>query len=126
VSLTLDTSEVRALAARTATAGLRIGAKASAVLRRTAYAIQADYQAGLVAMDAVDTGNLLNSASTEFRGDGRSTSMSAETGPTAEYGIYVELGTSVMPGRPALANAFDRRVEGYTLALGAVLADEVL
>ena len=125
MGITIDTSQVRALSSRLNRGAGRLGARASAVVSKTAYAMQADYQAGLIAMDAVDTGNLLNSASTTITGDGRSGQITAEIGPTAEYGIYVEQGTSVMPGRPALANAFDRNMPGYTEALAGLIDEDL-
>ncbi|GEP38886.1 hypothetical protein NPS01_25490 [Nocardioides psychrotolerans] len=118
----LDITQAVAHGSRLAQAGVRIGAPASAVLRRTAFAIEADAKALIVAMDAVDTGDMLNSVTTEITGDGRSGSMSAEVGPTVDYGIYVHEGTSVMAGRPYLANAFDRQVPGFQAALAQLAA----
>jgi len=40
-----------------------------------------------------------------------------EVGPTVEYGIYVELGTSTQPGQPFLGPAFDRNETPFRLAL---------
>lgn len=134
MGITIDTSQVRALAARVGTAGLRIGAAGSKVLRRTAFAIEADAKVlapnvtGYTPSGAVSesTGDLRNSISTTIRGDGRFGSMSAEVGPTVEYGLFQEVGTSVMPPQPYLGPAFDRHAPTYGLALAAVLADEVL
>lgn len=109
----LDITQAVAHGSRLSQAGARIGAPASAVLRRTAFAIQADAQAAA----PVDTGNLMGSISTTITGDGRSGSMSAEVGPTAEYGVYQELGTSVMAAQPYMVPAFDRQVPGFTAAL---------
>lgn len=118
----LDITQAVAHGSRLAQAGARIGAPASAVFRRTAFAIEADAQALIIAMDAVDTANMLNSVSTEITGDGRSGSMSAEIGPTADYSVHVHEGTSVMAGRPFLANAFDRQVPGFQAALAKLAA----
>lgn len=109
----LDITQAVAHGSRLAQAGARIGAPASAVLRRTAFAIEADAKAAA----PVDTGDLMNSISTTLAGDGRSGTMSAEIGPTAEHGVYQELGTSVQAAQPYLTPAFDRQVPGFTAAL---------
>ena len=122
MSLTLDTSAARALGSRIADAGPRIGAAGSAVLRRTALAIEADAKA----LAPVDTGALRASISTTITGDGRSGRMSAEIGPTVEYGVYQEYGTSVMAGQPYMGPAFDRQVPSYADALAQLAAAAVL
>lgn len=118
----LDLSELRALGAQVSGAGPRIGAAGSAILRRAAAAIEADAKA----LAPVDTGNLRNSISTTTIGDGRAGAMSAEVGPTAEYGVYQEYGTSAQPGTPFLGPAFDRQIGGFTAALAQAAAGEVL
>lgn len=118
----LDVSEARAVAARVSDAGPRIGAAASAILRKTALDIEADAKE----LAPVDTGDLQNSISTTITGDGRHGSMSAEIGPTVEYGIYQEYGTSRMAAQPYMGPAYDRRVAGYTSALASAAAKEVL
>lgn len=85
---------------------------ASHAIRKTALAIEADAKA----LAPVDTGNLRNSISTSAYG------LSAEVGPTAEYGLFVEQGTSVNSPQPFLAPAFDRRVRGLEQALGQLIA----
>lgn len=118
MGISVDLSEVRAVSSRMATAGARVGAGMSLIVRKTAFDIEADAKI----LAPVDTGNLRNSISTDFTGDGRSAGMAAEIGPTAEYGIYQEFGTSVMPGQPFLGPAYDRRIGPYTEAL-ALLAE---
>lgn len=120
-SLSLDTSQARALGSRITSNAGRIGAAGSAVLRRAALAIEADAQA----LAPVDTGALRSSISSSFTGDGRNGSMTAEIGPTVEYGVFQEYGTSVMGAQPFMGPAFDRQVGGYTAAVGALL-DQVL
>ena len=120
-SFTLDTSQARALASRIEGNAGRIGAAGSAVLRRAALAIEADAKA----LAPVDTGALRASISSSFAGDGRGGAMTAEVGPTVEYGVYVEFGTSVMSAEPFMGPAFDRQIGGYTEAVGALL-DQVL
>lgn len=112
----LDTSEVRALGSRIVASTGRVGGLASAALRKTAFAIEADAKA----LAPVDTGNLMNSISTTISGDGRFGAMTAEIGPTVEYGVYQEYGTSTQSGTPFMGPAFDRNVGGYTDALGKI------
>lgn len=121
MGINVDTSEVRALSSRIASAGGRVGARGALALRKTAFDIEADAKA----LAPVDTGNLRNSISTDISGDGRFAGMTAEVGPTAEYGVYQEYGTSVMAAQPYLAPAFDRRVPGYTQALALLAAEEI-
>lgn len=121
MSLTLDTGEVRALAGRIVGNAGRISAQGSALLRKTSFDIQAD----AMALAPVDTGALRSSISTSFSGDGRGGAMSAEIGPTAEYGVHQEFGTSMQPGTPFMGPAFDRRVPAFNQGL-AQLAVQVI
>lgn len=122
MSITVDISEVRALSSRLATAGVRVGARGALALRKTAHGIESDAKI----LAPVDTGALRSSISTSFAGDGRSGTMTAEVGPTVEYGIYQEYGTSTQPGQPYLGPAFDRRMPTYMAALGQLAAHETL
>ena len=122
MGINLDLSELRAVASRVATSGPRIGAAASGILRKTALDIEADAKA----LAPVDTGALRNSISTSIEGDGRFGAMAAEIGPTVDYGIYQEYGTSVMAAQPYMGPAFDRRIGGYTSALASAAAEQVL
>ncbi|MEE3128456.1 MAG: HK97-gp10 family putative phage morphogenesis protein [Actinomycetota bacterium] len=117
----IDVSEVRGLAVTLRAGAARVGARGAAVLRRTAYAMEADAQAGA----PVDTGALRSSISTTITGDGRNGRMAAEIGPTVDYGGYVEHGTSTQAGQPYLAPAFDRQIGGFESALAA-LADDII
>lgn len=121
----LDVSEAVALASRIQTNAGRLGAQASAVLRKTAYDIEADGKMLVEAYGAVDTGDLMNSISATITGDGRHGAMTAEIGPTVHYGGYVHDGTSVMAGRPYLSDAFERREPTFSKALQQ-LAEQVI
>ena len=110
----LDITQAVAQGSRLAQAGARIGAAGSAVFRRTVFAIEADAKT----LAPVDTGALMGSVSTTLVGDGRSGAMSAEIGPTVEYGVFQELGTSVQAAQPYMAPAFDRQIPGFESALG--------
>lgn len=116
MSVRIDTSEMAAYSAKLRRASGTVGAQASAALRKTAFDIEADAKI----LAPVDTGTLMNSISTSFAGDGRNGTMTAEIGPTVDYAIYVHEGTSRMPGRPFLTDAFDRRVPGFEAALGQI------
>lgn len=54
----------------------------------------------------VRTGNLKNSISVDYGANG----LSFEAGPTMNYGMWVECGTSRMAPRAFLGPAFDRNV----------------
>lgn len=46
-----------------------------------------------------------------------------EAGPTVDYGLYQEVGTSVMSPQPYMGPAFDRYVDAYERALQQVAED---
>lgn len=117
----LDITQARAVASRMSSAGGRVGAGGAMLLRRTAYAIEGTAKA----LAPVDTGFLRGSITTTVDGDGRFGSMSAVVGPTAEYGIYQEYGTSTQPGQPYLGPAFDTHAPGYAAALADLAAEEL-
>jgi HK97 gp10 family phage protein len=73
---------------------------ASVVVRRTALAIEADAKVNA----PVDTGALRNSISTDVA---LGEVITAEIGPTVDYGIYVERGTEYMDPEPYLGPAYD-------------------
>lgn len=112
--MSADTSELRLLAVNLHSSAGTVGAKASQAIRKTAHDIESDAKI----LAAVDTGNLRSSISTSIEGDGRFGSMSAEIGPTADYGAYVEEGTSRMAPQPYMGPAFDRRAPSLEQALG--------
>lgn len=101
---------VAALTVELNEAAARAPHRAQLVLRKTA----ADIQRSAKRRAPVDTGNLRNSISTSVFG------LHAEIGPTASYGIYQELGTSVMPPHPYLTPAFDKYRDSFLQAMGKV------
>lgn len=119
MSVSIDVSEPLRLAASFENAAGAVGSRVSAALRKTAHDIQAD----ATALAPVDTGTLQNSISTDITGDGRFTTMAAEIGPTAEYGGFVEEGTSRMAAQPYMGPAFDRRYPLFEAALGKIAED---
>jgi len=116
----VDAHEVARFAGRLTRASMRVGASGSAILRKTAF----DIESTAKQLAPVDTGLLRSSISTDIGGDGRFGTMTAEIGPTAEYGIYQELGTSRMAAHPYLGPAYDQHIPRYESAL-ARLAGEV-
>lgn len=91
----------------------QVGKQGSAVLRKTALAIEATAKE----LVSVDTGFLKGSITTEFEGDGRFGEMTALIGPEAHYGGYVEWGTSRHGPVPYMGPAMDRHVPEFTAAL---------
>jgi HK97 gp10 family phage protein len=112
----IDASEVRTLAIDLSAAPARIQRRASTAIRKTAHDIEADAKI----FAPVDTGNLRNSISSDIH------ELSAVIGPTANYGGYVELGTSRMSPEPYMRPAFDRRAPLLERALGQAAEESVL
>lgn len=69
------------------------------------------------------TGNLANSIGWEVHSGGGA--VEAEVGPTADYGGFVEYGTSRMAPQPYMGPAFDRCSPGLAAAL-AIAASSTL
>lgn len=126
MGIDIDLSQVAALSSRLSGAGGRVGARSSAVFRKTILDIEADAKMLIEAYDAVDSGDMLNSTTSTITGDGRTGTITGEVGPTVDYGLFVHEGTSVMPGRPFLGDAWDRRVPLYTEALAKIAEAETL
>jgi HK97 gp10 family phage protein len=101
--------------------GARAGARAALVVRKTTADIERDAQA----FAPVDTGNLRNSIGHDITGDGRSGAIESEIGPTADYGAYVEFGTSQHGPAAYMGPAFDRHTADFEKALGQI-ADDTL
>lgn len=125
MGIEFDASTVVAYSTRLKTAGGRVGARASMAFRKTILDIEADAKMLIEAYDAVDTGDLMNSVTNDIQGDGRHGVMTGEVGPTVDYGIYVNNGTSRMPGRPFLDDAFDRREPVFAQVLAAIAEAEI-
>lgn len=90
--------ELRALAAELRDASAKAEAVGDQVVRSSAFRIQGAAQDRA----PVDTGNLKNSIFTRTPGKGR-----AEVVASANYAIYVELGTSRARAQPFLGPAVD-------------------
>lgn len=109
----IDTSELEAIGRDLGKAGRNVGAKASAAFRKTVHDIEADAKV----LSPYEFGTLRNSISSTIIGDGRHSSMAAEIGPTVDYGLWQEIGTSKMAPQPYLAPAYDRRIGPFTRAI---------
>ncbi|MFG1963091.1 HK97-gp10 family putative phage morphogenesis protein [Nonomuraea sp. NPDC049028] len=92
----------------------RAGAKAEALTETVVRKIGLDTVAGAQAIAPVDTGNLKSSIGADFDGPG------FEAGPTANYGGYVEYGTSRMSPQPYMRPAFDKATAPLDDMLGQV------
>lgn len=114
-----DVSEMNKLAVDFDRASGTVGAKASAVIRKTAHDIERDAKI----FCPVDTGNLRNSISTGITGDGRFGSIEAEIGPTADYAAFVEYGTSRMAPRAYMGPALDRNTPDFVRAMEIVVGE---
>ena len=102
MAYTIDTSELRKLAADLEKEGTRAGADVSAAVKKSAEAVKKT-AAGIAPKR---TGTLAASIGIDMYGDGRSVGVTAVIGPLARYGIFVEKGTSKMAPQPYMEPAF--------------------
>ena len=121
--MSFDVSAVRELAATIAGSPGRVGAKGSQILRKTAIDVEAD--AKLLVPPRIDTGDMQESITAEFRGDGRNAVMEADIGPTVDYAIWQHDGTSTIAPHPFMWQALDRREPGFIQAV-QMLGEEIL
>jgi HK97 gp10 family phage protein len=96
----IDLSQVHALARDLRSAGDTIDATARVVVAAGGHRVLATMQT----RTPVDTGFLKSSESVDVDG------LHFEAGPTADYGEYVELGTSRMAAEPYAGPAFDQEL----------------
>lgn len=106
-----DFSEFDALSADLTAAGAAAVPRARTAVAKAA----ADVQARAQIAAPVDTGFLQGSISTTNRG------LEAEVGPTAHYGVYVEMGTSRMAPQPYLFPALDVVAPGFVDAIEQII-----
>lgn len=98
------------------------GERARQVIRKTAVDVERDAKA----FAPVDTGNLKNSIGhSDLRRVGTSGTLEVEIGPTANYGGYVEWGTSRMAPRAYMGPALDRNTPAFVAAV-TQLGGEIL
>lgn len=103
----IDASELEVVGNDISNLGTQAHGKALQIVAKTA----ADVSNTAKLMAPVDTGNLMNSIGYDLYG------TSAEIGPTAEYGMFLEYGTSRMPPQPYMKPALDAREGGFLEAL---------
>jgi len=115
IDITVD-EDARALAAHWLNVAGEVERVVLPIMRKGANDIQAAGQARA----PVDTGFLKNSITSQVRSAGGSVGIgfAIEVGPTAEYGGFVENGTSTMGPQPYMGPAFDVVVPGIVSALG--------
>lgn len=110
----VDASGFRKLTADLSKATGKVGPMAQIVVRKVAKDIEADAKR----LAPVDTGNLKGSIGTsDLRTVGQSGTISAEIGPTASYGVFLEQGTSRMAPQPYMGPAADRNTPGFEQAI---------
>lgn len=120
--MSFDASELRKLAADLGAGSRKVGPMAQVVVRKTVL----DIEATAKVLAPVDTGNLKGSIGhSDLRTVGQSGTLEAEVGPTANYGRFVELGTSRMAPQPYLGPAADRHEPSFVRAM-AILAERAV
>ena len=110
MNVEFDTSGLVVLSSSFADAASNAPLLVSRVIRKTA----ADVQSGAQRRAPVDTGYLRSSIGASVG------IMSAEIGPTASYGIYLEMGTSRMAPQPYLFPSLEAATPGFMAAMEAV------
>lgn len=107
-----DVTELRKLARDLRTTAALAPMRARVAVRKATFDIQRIAQS----MVPVRTGNLKNSIGVEFENDG----FTSLVGPTANYGAYVEYGTSKMAARPYMNPAAARVEPGFLKAMSQI------
>ena len=110
-----DFSDLLKLSADLGKASAEVTRRAQVVVRKTA----ADIEASGKRNAPVDTGHLRGSISTTTSIGG----LSAEIGPTASYGAYVEFGTRRMRPQPFMGPAADQHFSEFTEAVARLSQD---
>jgi HK97 gp10 family phage protein len=113
VDIKVEMSQVIKLDAELAATSAVVAERVSAAIAKTAFDIEADSKA----LCPVDTGFLRGSISSDIK------PLEAEIGPTAEYGAYVEYGTSRAGPQPYMTPSFDRRSSSLISAIEQAAGD---
>lgn len=114
--MAFEFEDIRRLAGDLSNASTEVKTRGRQALRKTAL----DTVRSAKNRAPVDTGNLKGSIGASFDGD-----LHAEIGPTADYGYWVEMGTSRMAPQPYLAPAADIHFPLFEEAI-AQLGGEIL
>lgn len=112
----IDVSQLQTLARDMREAGPAVAAGARAIVSKTALDVERDAKT----LAPVRTGNLRNSIGTDSSGSNAYVTRRT-IGPTANYGLFVELGTSRMAPRPFMKPALDRHEGPFNAALDQLL-----
>lgn len=107
--------EIRSLGRALDMTGARTRDKAKDIVRKSAFAVER----GAKLRAPVDTGALRNSINTTLFGTALTgtSPISAEVGPEANYGVFIERGTWKMAPQPFLGPAFDEVEPSFVAAL---------
>ncbi|MFJ7748711.1 HK97-gp10 family putative phage morphogenesis protein [Arthrobacter sp. NPDC097144] len=118
----IENGALRRFSADIARAQATTGKLVQTVVRKTARDIVKDAKQ----LAPVDTGNLKASIGhSDLRSVGQAGDLSVEIGPTANYGVFLEMGTSRAPAQPFMGPAADRNAGPFEQAL-AQIAEEGL
>lgn len=114
MGIELDTSEV----AKLTRAMDGFDDRAKQITRQVMQKAAADIKRDAQALAPVDTGNLRSSMS--YTTKSLATAVEAEVGPTADYGLYVEEGTSTQAPQSYLRPALMRNIDPVSRALAQI------
>lgn len=98
----IDTSEVHELARHQSAYAAVVPARARTIVARAGFATEAAIKAEILRLDLIDTGAMVNSTSVDVDG------LEFEAGPTVEYAIYQDQGTSELPANEFTGHGFDQ------------------
>lgn len=116
MSFQIDASDLWALSADLTGVEGRIGPAVRRVVGKTALDVERDAKA----FAPVDTGNLKSTIGHSDLRMAAEGMIEAEVGPTAEYGWWVEHGTTKMAPHAYLGPALDRHGAPFEQALGLI------
>lgn len=115
MTVSADVSEVHRLAADLQANADQVEPRAEAVIARTGFQVVATGQV----LAPFEFGTLRASVGVDIDG------LAFEAGPTVDYGLYQELGTSDMSANPFMGPSFDRHLPGAEQQLADV-AERIL
>jgi len=115
MGLEIDASELNRLAVDFGSLPLRAAGRVRTAVAAAGLKLAIDAKAAA----PVDTGFLRGSIGVDTDPDG----LGVVVGPTAEYGPYVEFGTSRMAPRAFMSPAFDRVAPGFVAAVEQIAGD---
>lgn len=113
--MSFDASQVFELAATFNAGAASVEPLAAVAVAKTAAEVKKDAKLIARQKGVYDTGNLIGSI-----GNTKVSSLEHTVSPTANYGIFHEVGTSTMPARPYLGPALDRQTPNFLDAMSQV------